>query len=74
MTANQKPNIFQRFAQWIRRIIQETVGELRKVSWPSRQEALNLTKIVLAVLFFMGLILGAWDYLVSLIFRLLLTA
>ena len=36
----------------------ETVGELRKVSWPTREEALHLTSIVLAVLVVMSLFLG----------------
>lgn len=34
----------------ISRFVHETVGELRKVSWPSRQEAINLTIIVLIVM------------------------
>jgi len=34
----------------ITRFVRETVGELRKVSWPSRQEAINLTIIVLIVM------------------------
>jgi preprotein translocase subunit SecE len=39
----KKPNAISRF-------VRETVGELRKVSWPSRQEAINLTIIVLIVM------------------------
>lgn len=39
----------------------ETVGELRKVSWPSRNEAVNLTVIVLIVLVGMAIFLGAID-------------
>lgn len=42
----------------IRRFTRETVGELRKVSWPTRQEAWQLTQIVLVVLFFMSVFLG----------------
>ena len=42
----------------IRRFVRETVGELRKVSWPTRQEAWQLTMIVLVVLAFMSLFLG----------------
>ena len=34
----------------IARFVRETVGELRKVSWPSRAEALNLTVIVVIVM------------------------
>lgn len=42
----------------IQRFVRETVGELRKVSWPTRQETWQLTKIVMAVLVFMGVFLG----------------
>ena len=42
----------------IQRFTRETVGELRKVSWPTRQEAWQLTQIVLAVLLFMAVFLG----------------
>lgn len=49
----------------IQRFIRETIGELRKVSWPTRQEALNLTLIVLAVMMFMGIFLGLTDIIAS---------
>jgi preprotein translocase subunit SecE len=39
----KKPNAISRF-------VRETVGELRKVSWPTRQEAINLTIIVVIVM------------------------
>ena len=45
----------------IQRYLSETTGELRKVSWPTRQEAIQLTIIVLAVMVFMGLFLGLVD-------------
>jgi preprotein translocase subunit SecE len=74
MAVIERPNIIQRVFQRVRQIIQETVGELRKVNWPTRQEAWNLTKIVIIVLVSMGLLLGAWDFACSTIFRLLLGA
>lgn len=49
----------------IQRYMRETGGELRKVSWPSRQEATNLTLIVLAVMAFMGIFLGLTDVIFS---------
>ena len=49
--ASKKQNAIQRFTR-------ETVGELRKVSWPTRQEAWQLTLIVLVVLAFMSIFLG----------------
>ena len=48
---SKKQNSIQRFTR-------ETVGELRKVSWPTRQEAWQLTVIVLVVLVFMSIFLG----------------
>jgi preprotein translocase subunit SecE len=52
------------------RYFRKTLAELRKVAWPSRQEALRLTGIVLAVTFAMAAFLGFIDYLLSLGFGL----
>jgi len=46
----------------IKRWWRETLGELRKVTWPTRREALRLTKIVLIVMVIMGSILGGLDF------------
>ena len=43
------------------RYYRETVGELRKVVWPTREEALRLTGLVLAVIVIMSIILGFFD-------------
>ena len=50
------------------RFWRETTGELRKVTWPTRQEAFNLTRIVIVVLFGMAVFLGTLDYLFSRLF------
>lgn len=39
----------------------ETIGELRKVSWPTRREALQLTGLVIVVMIIVGIILGMTD-------------
>ena len=39
----------------------ETAGELRKVSWPSRREAMQLTGLVILVMLIVGAILGLTD-------------
>ncbi len=52
----KKPNAVTR---WWR----ETIGELRKVTWPTRQEAWRLTKIVIAAMAVMSALLGVLDYL-----------
>ena len=48
------------------RYLRDTRAELRKVRWPTRQEAWSLTKIVLAVTISMALFMGLLDYLFSL--------
>jgi preprotein translocase subunit SecE len=40
----------------------ETVGELRKVTWPTPLEAWKLTKIVVVVMIAMSAILGILDF------------
>ncbi len=40
----------------------EVVAELRKARWPTRQEALRLSMIVLIVCAVVGAILGGLDY------------
>ena len=46
----------------ITRYLRETWAELKKVRWPTRQEAQNLTLIVLAVTVGMAIILGLMDF------------
>jgi preprotein translocase subunit SecE len=45
----------------ISRYFRETAGELRKVNWPTRREALQLTAIVIVVMVVMGLYLDIVD-------------
>jgi preprotein translocase subunit SecE len=61
----EKPNFFIKTYNAIRKYFQETIGELRKVHWPTRDEALFLTKIVVVVIVIMSVILGGLDYLFS---------
>jgi preprotein translocase subunit SecE len=64
-TKEKKPNAINRF-------FRETIGELRKVSWPTTQETLDMTWKVLAVLGIMSLILGGLDALYSFVITRLL--
>ncbi len=57
-SAKKKQNRLTRF--W-----RSTIGELRKVSWPTPQEAWRLTKVVLVVVFVMAAILGLLDFIFS---------
>jgi preprotein translocase subunit SecE len=46
-----------KIARWWR----ETTGELRKVTWPTRKEAWQTTKIVLLVMVLIGSLLAVLD-------------
>lgn len=43
------------------RYLRETRGEIRKVTWPTKQEAWRLTAIVLAVTLASAVFLWFWD-------------
>ena len=53
------------------RYYRETVGELKKVVWPTREEALRLTYIVLGVIVVMAAVLGTADYVFTQVVRVL---
>lgn len=63
----EKPKKPNKIALWWR----ETIGELRKVTWPSVHDARRLTIIVLAVMFAMSAVLGLLDWVFSLLVSLL---
>lgn len=62
----KKPNALQKWYH-------ETMGELRKVSWPTMKEAWRLTRIVLIVMAAMSAVLGLLDYVFSQLVTLLLS-
>lgn len=79
-TAKQKPSGIQRFFRGIAAIpkrmwnaIQNTISELKKVTWPSMKDLRSYTAIVLAFMVVMAIIVGLLDLgasnLVSLIIR-----
>ena len=49
----------------IQTFFRETIGELRKVSWPTWPEARRLTGLVLIVMVIMGIYLGVVDRIAS---------
>ncbi|MEJ5241869.1 MAG: preprotein translocase subunit SecE [Anaerolineales bacterium] len=51
MTERRKQNAIQRF-------FRETIGEIRKVTWPTREEATYLTILVLITMVGVGLLLA----------------
>jgi preprotein translocase subunit SecE len=67
-----KPSRISRIGQGIQQFVKETIGELRKVTWPTRSEAWNLTIVVLIVLFAMTIFLGTLDLVYSQLFKIIL--
>jgi preprotein translocase subunit SecE len=54
------------------RYLRETWFELKKVSWPTRSEAINLTIIVILATSFLAIMLSVMDYVFSVVFGLFL--
>ena len=52
--------------------IHDTRSELRKVSWPTQRETVNLSIVVIALSVAMGLFLGGVDFIFQELFRWLL--
>ena len=48
--------------QRIRRFLDESWSELKKVTWPTRQQTLNLTFLVFLVSFVVGVFISAIDF------------
>ena len=63
--ARQGPSLVER----VRRFLREVRAELARVDWPSRQELIAMTIVVVVVLLAMALYLGAWDLLFSWLFQ-----
>ncbi|MCS7087929.1 MAG: preprotein translocase subunit SecE [Thermoflexales bacterium] len=61
--AEKKPSALSALFEPVREYFRETAGELRKVHWPTPQEARNLTAVVMAVMFVMAIFLGLFDFL-----------
>jgi preprotein translocase subunit SecE len=57
---------------FITRYFRETIGEMRKVTWPTRKEATSLTIVVLIVIAVMSAFLGILDFIYSRFFILIL--
>jgi len=70
--ANKRP--VRKKVNPVQRYFRETIGELRKVSWPSRKEATSLTIIVLVVTVFMSAFLGFMDVIFTRLFAVILGA
>jgi preprotein translocase subunit SecE len=60
--ANLKPITF----------LKEVRSELKRVTWPTKKEAIRLTSVVIAVSIVVGIYIGVLDYLFTKIMELLL--
>ena len=49
------------FLRRVQEFVREVVAEFRKVSWPSRQELINSTVVVITVTVVVAVFLGAVD-------------
>lgn len=50
----------------------EVKGELGKVIWPTKQEAIRLTATVIGVSIAVGIFIGAWDFLFTKLMEIIL--
>lgn len=73
LTQQSKPNAFKRLIDRFVEYLKDTRGELRKTSWPTREQATNLTLIVLAVTVVMAAFLGALDFVFAQLIRLIVS-
>jgi preprotein translocase subunit SecE len=69
--AQDKPKT-KRKAKGIAKWWRETMGELRKVVWPTPREAFQMTKVVLLVMAAMSVVLGLFDFVFSKLLALIL--
>ncbi len=59
--AGRVGGFFGRLTAPLSQYLRETLAEMRKVTWPTRQESFNLTVLVLAVMIFLALVLAGLD-------------
>lgn len=50
-----------RMFQRLKFYLQESYSELKRVNWPSRQETVNMTLMVVGLSLGLAIFLGAWD-------------
>ena len=55
------------------RYLKEVRSEMSKVIWPTREQTVNLTSIVLAVMVIMSIFLGVLDYVFGGLIQLLIS-
>ncbi len=53
-------------------VFKNITDELKKVDWPSRQEALHLTSVVVIISFLLGAYIGLFDYIFAQLLNIIL--
>ena len=65
-SGEKKPNIFVRAGKKIAKFFKDVVGEMKKVTWTSKDELLKSTKIVLVTVVAVAIVIAVIDTLCSL--------
>jgi preprotein translocase subunit SecE len=52
--------------------LQEVRTELKKTTWPTKQELIVQTQVVIALLIVVGIFIAGWDFILSQVFNLIL--
>ncbi len=59
----KEPSGFALLIQRLKTTWQDTLSEMKKITWPDAETTRNLTIVVIGISLFMGLLLGAVDWL-----------
>ncbi len=68
----KKPNAFVRFFKRVARYFREMKSELKKVVWPTRQQVVRNTIVVILVVLVIGVLIWLFDWLAAAIIRALI--
>ncbi len=66
-----QPTNKETMIEGIRRFFRNVMAELKKVNWPNRKELTTYTIVVIATVLIVSAIISAWDYMLTIVFRLL---
>lgn len=79
-TPEKKANVFKRIGLWFKnlglriyRAFKNMIAELKKVTWPTRKELINVSLLVLAFMAIMGVVIGVLDAGAGVLMRLIVS-
>jgi preprotein translocase subunit SecE len=72
--AGQKPTATARSSNRVVRWVRDMRAEIKKITWPTREAATNLTILVIVVSVAVGIMLGVVDFAFSSLFEFLISA